>query len=234
MWALVPIKSLDRAKRRLSDTLTDGERRRLAEAMLEDVLRALLGALQVEGGAVISGDPAVREIARRYTFEALDEPSPPAPSTDPEATLNHALETARQRLEERAFAALLVIPGDVPLVNPGEIDELALRAAASRRAAVLAPDRWRRGTNALLLKPPDLLDFRFGPESAAAHRRGAETVEASFQEVDLPGLALDIDTAEDLGEVLTRPGWTLTHQVLSASGARGRPLLSASRQGAPP
>ena len=62
---------------------------------------------------------------------------------------------------------------------------------------VLAPDRHGRGTNALLLTPPDVIDPAFGGDSRAAHAWLASSADAAFAEV--PGaLGLDIDTADDL------------------------------------
>jgi 2-phospho-L-lactate guanylyltransferase len=61
----------------------------------------------------------------------------------------------------------------------------------------MVPDRHGRGTNALLLAPPDVIDVRFGGDSRAAHAGAAAAAGASL--IELGGeLALDLDTAEDL------------------------------------
>ena len=62
---------------------------------------------------------------------------------------------------------------------------------------MLAPDRHGRGTNALLLDPPDVIDPAFGGDSRAGHAWLASSADAAF--VEVPGvLGLDVDTPDDL------------------------------------
>ena len=62
---------------------------------------------------------------------------------------------------------------------------------------VLAPDRHGRGTNALLLDPPDVIDPAFGGDSRAGHAWLASSADAAFVEVP-DVLGLDLDTPDDL------------------------------------
>ena len=62
---------------------------------------------------------------------------------------------------------------------------------------VLVTDRHGTGTNALGLRPPEVIDFAFGPGSRDAHRAAAEAAGARYEEVD-GALAVDLDTADDL------------------------------------
>jgi 2-phospho-L-lactate guanylyltransferase len=61
----------------------------------------------------------------------------------------------------------------------------------------LVPDRHRRGTNALLVAPPDAIEPQFGGESRAAHEAAAGVAGARYVELDGP-LSVDLDTPEDL------------------------------------
>jgi 2-phospho-L-lactate guanylyltransferase len=61
----------------------------------------------------------------------------------------------------------------------------------------LVSDRHGRGTNVLLVSPPDAIPFAFGPDSHAAHLAAAETLGAVVVEIGSP-LALDLDLPEDL------------------------------------
>src|SRR4028119_136357 len=83
----------------------------------------------------------------------------------------------RRGAAQRGAPALRVLPADRPLIEPEDV--LAVLAGAASAPVVVAPDRARSGTNALLLRPPDALPFLFGPESFEAHLgaardRGAE------------------------------------------------------------
>ncbi len=57
--ALVPAKSLDEAKGRLASILSEDERRRLALAMLEDLVRALQAVPRIDSISVVSPDAEV-------------------------------------------------------------------------------------------------------------------------------------------------------------------------------
>ena len=61
----------------------------------------------------------------------------------------------------------------------------------------IVPDRHGRGTNALLLAPPDAIDPCFGGDSRAAHVAAARAAGARLVELGGP-LTLDIDTPDDL------------------------------------
>ncbi len=77
----------------------------------------------------------------------------------------------------------------------------SMRSSAPERmpgpTVVLVTDRHGTGTNALGLRPPDVIDFAFGPGSRAAHRERAAAAGARYVELDGP-LTVDLDTPEDL------------------------------------
>ena len=58
-WAVVPVKPLEAAKRRLAGALDPAARRGLSLAMLADVLDALDATAGLDGAAVVSRDADV-------------------------------------------------------------------------------------------------------------------------------------------------------------------------------
>ena len=64
------------------------------------------------------------------------------------------------------------------------------------------PDRHGTGTNALLLRPPAAIEPSFGPGSFERHRRAAEAAGVSYSTERLPSLMLDVDTGDDLAELI--------------------------------
>ncbi len=66
------------------------------------------------------------------------------------------------------------------------------------RAVVIAPDAGETGTNALLLRPPFLLPFSFGPVSFARHCALARAAGVEPLVYRSPSLAHDIDLPDDL------------------------------------
>jgi 2-phospho-L-lactate guanylyltransferase len=186
--AILPIKSFGEAKQRLSADFGAMEREALAEAMFSDVLVALRRADAVDDVVVVSADTGAQQIAGGYGAQVLDD--------DDHGHNPAARRGIRYALEQRSRRTLLV-PGDCPLIDPREIDELLARPAAERSALVI-PDRHGTGTNALLLTPPDSLAPAFGPGSCARHIENAAANGTSGEVVRVASLGLDIDTREDL------------------------------------
>jgi 2-phospho-L-lactate/phosphoenolpyruvate guanylyltransferase len=189
--AILPIKSFDQAKQRLSDTLDPNTRRVLAEAMFSDVLVALRRSTLIESVLVVSGDHGAQRIAAGYGATVIE---------DQELGHNEAVALGIQRAVELGAPRVLLVPGDCPLLDPGELDELLARPAATR-SAVVVPDRHGSGTNALLLTPPDALVPAFGPGSRQRHESIAGRAGLEVQTVPVDSLALDVDTPEDLTAV---------------------------------
>jgi 2-phospho-L-lactate guanylyltransferase len=94
------------------------------------------------------------------------------------------------------------VPGDVPALDPAELDALLDRPATGR-SVVIVPDRHGTGTNALLLTPPDVIEPSFGPGSRARHEQLAADAGVPCTVEEVETLALDVDTADDLAELRT-------------------------------
>ncbi len=203
--ALVPAKALDQAKGRLAAVLSQSERRRLALAMLADVLRALQAVPRLDLIATVSPDADILAHAQALGSEPIAEP-PSARGLNP--ALTHALGV----ISPRGIDTLLVVVADVPAVSPSDIEAL-LDALSSKRGAVICPSL-AQGTSALALRPPDAIPFRFGLHSFTAHKReaAARDIPARIQRID--SLAADIDGPDDLLNLVSRPADTATHRLL--------------------
>jgi 2-phospho-L-lactate guanylyltransferase len=192
--AILPVKSFSRAKQRLRPGLERPTRRRLAEAMLRDVLDAL-ARTHLDEVIVVSADQTVRQLGLDAGARVLE---------DQEQGHNAAASCGiRAALELGADRALLV-PGDCPALDPGELDMLLARTLAPP-SVLIVPDRHGTGTNALLLSPPDALQPSFGPGSAQRHAAEAAASDVNYEVVEVPSLALDIDTPEDLAALANLP-----------------------------
>jgi len=197
--AILPIKRFDEAKQRLADEMSPAGRRALAESMFSDVLVALRRADSVDGVLVVTGDTGAQQIAGGYGAMVLDD--------DDQGHNPAARRGIRAALESGADRVLLV-PGDCPLIDPAELDELIARDV-DERSVLIVPDRHGTGTNALLMTPPGSLAPAFGPGSAQRHATTAQSEGTTPEIVDVPSLALDVDTPEDLDAL--REGLDCTH-----------------------
>ncbi len=193
-WAIVPIRTLEGAKSRLGEVLDAEERRDLAVALLERTVRAAAEATTVSGVLAVSPDPAALEIAAAAGARPL-----------PQRTrgLNAAVAEARAAAQDLGATEILVLPTDLPRISPAVVDELVAEARRTPGPLVLlVPDRHGRGTNALLLRPPEVIEVAFGGDSRLAHAARAEAAGVPYREVDGP-LTMDLDTPDDL--VLAEP-----------------------------
>ncbi len=173
---LVPLKALDLAKSRLADALSADERAELMRSLLERVVGVVREA-GVERITVVTAE----SIAGYDIW------------LDRGLAWNDALAAAAAEVVTTPIVA--VISADLPLVQPDEVEELLEATPAQGIAIARALDG---GTNAVSMRPPGLVRTHFGePQSAAVHAGlGVEHVV-----VDLPGLAFDVDTPEDLARM---------------------------------
>ena len=207
VYAVVPVKDTNDAKRRLAGVLGAARRQELALAMFEDVLATLSRVRELAGIVVVTADPAAAAIAPRYGARVSTQGAHEGHTG--------AVAAAAERL---AGQAMLTVPGDIPLVDADDIHKLVEvhREASSRgaRAFIIVPAHDERGSNAVLCAPADAVPLRFGADSffphlAAAKRRGIEPTV-----LKLPRIALDIDTPDDLARFLATPSHTRARALL--------------------
>jgi 2-phospho-L-lactate guanylyltransferase len=200
--AIVPVKRFGAAKRRLLERLDRQQRAAIVKAMLADVLEAIVSAQRVERLTIVTGDARAErialELARRTDtpVEILQEPTDNGHSEAATLGIIRALATGAE--------CVALLPGDCPLLDATELDE-ALSGMQPGRVAVV-PDRHGSGTNGLLLSPPDAIAPAFGPGSRERHVERARLRELEASVIQIPSLALDLDTPDDLGALAAAVG----------------------------
>jgi 2-phospho-L-lactate guanylyltransferase len=182
--AVLPVKSFSRAKQRLGEAVGGGEREELAGAMVRDVLAALAAVPELDDVVVVTAEA----VAARAAENALVVHDPEEAGQS--AAAARGIDAALARGADRA----LLVPGDCPALDPREVSAL-LRSDAD---VVIVPDRHGTGTNALLLHPPAVMAPSFGAGSFARHAALARAAGAQVKVRELPSLALDVDTPDDL------------------------------------
>ncbi len=211
MWAIVPIKRFDQAKKRLADVLTAAHRKNLMLAMARDVLTALHQASQLVGILLVSRAAEAGSLAAPFAARRFAE--------SPAANLPKALTEARDHaVAELGAKALFIVPADVPLISGAEIDRLIL----AHKTVTLLPDHAQVGTNGLICTPPDAIPLVFDGKSFKAHAAHAGNAGFVPRIVLDSGFALDIDTPDDLVRLLRQSQRTQTATYLRQSGVAQR------------
>ena len=190
--AILPAKQFEGAKQRLAPAFQLGHRRRLVEAMFADALLAVRRVPSIDQILVVTSDPIASQIAAGHEAIVIDDTA----SSHSEAT-----QLGIARAVAMGATRALLVPGDCPLLDPAELEQLIARPVPER-SVLIVPDRHGEGTNALLLTPPGVMPPSFGEGSRRRHTDLATTHGAAPEVVNLPSLALDIDTPEDLEELL--------------------------------
>ncbi len=202
-FAVITIKRFDSAKQRLAESLDPDRRRKLAEAMLADVLAAVGRARRLAGTIVVTGEDRAREMAVAAGATVVD---------DPDEGHSGAAVRGADRAVELGADRVVLLPGDCPLLDPRELDRL-LTGMPSPWLAVV-PDRHGTGTNSLAIAPPDSITPAFGEGSCERHLELARRAGIPHTRERVESLALDLDTPADVIALTAR---------LEADREAGRP-----------
>jgi 2-phospho-L-lactate guanylyltransferase len=200
---LIPVKSLANAKQRLASILDQPTRTELAKAMLCDVLEAVHAWTDRPDVGVVTSDPFASELAGRFGFQIIPDAINRS-ETD-------AIEIATRVCEARGVSSTLVIPGDIPLIQARELEQIL--DAAPDHGSVLVPAADGRGTNAAWRSPAGLFPLRFGNDSFKPHLAAARATKKPCVILSLPGIALDIDNPADLRQLAEAPGETRAQRL---------------------
>jgi 2-phospho-L-lactate guanylyltransferase len=187
--ALIPVKSLKAAKSRLAAHLTPEQRANLMLDMLHHVVSTLQESHEFTHISVVSADLRVLIQAQTWGARALLE----------ERIGHNPALTAAAQHEIQAYpetAALLTISADLPYVSVNDIHEFIDLSYES--SLVLAASQEGTGTNAILARPPLIVPYAFGTNSLAHFRANAERQHLRYALCTRPGLALDVDTINDV------------------------------------
>jgi 2-phospho-L-lactate/phosphoenolpyruvate guanylyltransferase len=191
IFALLPVKSPHNAKQRLTGFLSAKQREKLARILYTQTLGALCQAEGIDRIVVVTSDPDVAEHARSSGTLVFEENEQVSHSVSADAACLRAIKLGA--------TTVLLVPIDVPLVTPADFSRLA---AAARPGLIVVPSADGTGTNAMVRTPPDVIESRFGPGSCRAHLDQARLKNVPADVLRLPGLMFDIDTPEDVAELL--------------------------------
>jgi 2-phospho-L-lactate guanylyltransferase len=213
-WAIVPVKALSDAKRRLSAALSPELRRRLVLTMLENVLTTLGNVETIDVVLVVTPDPQVAALAAERGAAVLRE--------ERATGLNPALVQGLAHARLHGARSAIIVPADLPQATAEEVRGVVAAVATGRRVA-LVPSRDGEGTNALALAPPDALEPSFGPGSFVRHLAHAVARRLDTRVLQMPGLAADIDEPHDIVTLLQCAGGSPVYDFLR-QGEGGREL----------
>lgn len=190
IWAIIPVKPLNRAKSRLAGVLSASQRHEFATVIYRHVLGVVTNVKQLAGTVVISRDTKALAMAREMGARTIQESS--------NSDLNPALRRATELVRAWRGSAVLILPADLPFVTEQDIVQI-IEMAVGAVSVVIATDPEQDGTNAMLVRPPGLFDYAYGDGSFHKHMEAALAARAHVKVYESPTIALDIDVPQDLG-----------------------------------
>ena len=188
--AIVPVKNFERGKSRLASLLTVKERIKLSELFLDNTLNTLTKTPVISQSVIISSDKRAEEIVKKYDAIFLGEKK--------DKGVNSAVALADTHISEYAVDASIVIPQDLPLLLPEDIECICTAAEKNERCLVICPSLRFDGSNALLRRPPLLLKTNYDNDSYNIHIKNAEASNACVKSIHIKRIMIDIDTIEDI------------------------------------
>ena len=214
IYAIIPVSKFKNAKTRLSPFLTEEERENLLKAMLHDVTDTL--KKYVDKIYIISRDEDVLEYAEKLNLGTILE--------DENSNLNKALKQAMKYCKGKA-KKIIIVPSDVPLI--GKTNVQMLIDASKSLDFIIVPSKGG-GTNMIIMKPM-AIHTRFEGFSYKEHVQAAERKKLNPQVHDSFFMALDVNTAEDLGEIMIHGEKTHTRKYLKELKVKVEPFRGSER-----
>ena len=184
---VIPMKAPAKAKTRLAGFLSDEKRHQLAIDLFRETLKFFNRHFSQHPILVVTESSFIAGIAKGYGASVLIEE---------QTGLRHAAECAAKWSIKHDFQSQLLIPADIAQLDVQEITEL-LSVSRANQSVVISPAT-DDGTNALITTPPNVIPFLYGTNSSLAHQRVALMKAIECTVVNLPKLALDIDTPDDI------------------------------------
>ena len=214
IYAIIPVSKFKNAKTRLSPFLTEKEREKLLKVMLQDVTDTL--KKHVDKIFIISRDEDVLSYAESLNLDTILE--------DENSNLNKALTQAMKYCKGKA-RKIMIVPSDIPLI--GKTNVKMLIDASKNLDFIIVPSKGG-GTNMIIMKPM-AIRTRFEGFSYKEHVNAAERKKLNPKVHDSLFMALDVNTAEDLGEIMIHGEKTHTRQYLKELKVTFEPFRGSER-----
>jgi 2-phospho-L-lactate/phosphoenolpyruvate guanylyltransferase len=204
IFAIVPVKSFERGKSRLASMLDVVKRVKLCELLLDDTLTTLHNAYAISEVIVVSSDRRAHGISDKHGARFLKE--------NEERGVNKAIAIADSYCNEARADATIVIPQDLPLLVPYDINMICESAKGYDKYMAICPSLRYDGSNALLRRPCMLIETHYDNNSFGMHVKAAKEIGANLKIILSRRIMTDLDTVEDAENLMNEP--TMARSVL--------------------
>ena len=161
--------------------------------MLKEILHVISEAKSIDDIIIVSKDESALDIGKKFNcIEIIDEK---------ESGVNDAVSLANEFLVEHSYSCSIVLPQDVPLIFPEDLDNL-IRFYQNNEHAIIVPSRHFDGTNALLRIPMPNMKTRYDEGSYKFQFEPIKTARMKYSLALIHRIMIDIDNIEDVNYVI--------------------------------
>jgi 2-phospho-L-lactate guanylyltransferase len=197
---LIPIKSLDRVKSRLSEKIEDKFRIGLSLAMLDHVIKTGIKTQKFKDILVVGGDTLISELCDNAQSSWLPQP-------EGIIGLNKTIDVMFEQTIMQGFEGLLYLPADLPELQTSDLQGI-LKLTQFGTSFVMCSDRHGKGTNALFMPKNSKFKCQLGEDSFLKHYNQIQLIREKFNIYQNHGIGFDIDNIEDFNLLLNNnPNW---------------------------
>ncbi len=196
-FAIVPAKQFEKGKSRLASLLDIPDRVKLGALLLDSTLRTLENATSISNTIVVSSDIRAKTIAKIHGAIFLDEGK--------DTGVNNAVTLANDYCIQADADATIIVPQDLPLALSEDIDTICNAAKKWRKCLIICPSARYDGSNALLRRPPKLIESYYDNNSYDKHLNAARRVGAKIKIILSHRMMRDLDTVEDAQYLIHKP-----------------------------
>ena len=188
---IIPIKSISKSKTRLN--LSESKVEQLCKIMLEEILQVISETKSIDDVILISKDESAFEIGRKFgCVEIIDEK---------ESGVNNAVSLADEFLSEHDYSCSIVLPQDIPLLFPDDLENL-LGFHENTKNAIIVPSRHFDGTNALVRKSTPHMKTRYDEGSYKFQSEPIKAAKIGYSVALIHRIMIDIDNVVDVNYVI--------------------------------
>jgi 2-phospho-L-lactate guanylyltransferase len=192
--ALVPVKQFELSKTRLE--LTKNQKIVLTELMLKFTIINLKKCKSISAIVTISEDERVEKISKIYETKFI---------FSKEKGVNFAIDAGDNYCKEKMVKSNIIVPIDLILLNPYEIELLLFVARKHQRCSIIVPSMRIDGTNILLRQPFNMFETSYDNNSYFNHIQSSKKANAQTIIIKSVNLSEDLDTMDDYNRIIARP-----------------------------
>ena len=187
-WVIIPVKPFKKGKSRLRAYFGRQDLYALNYNLFLQTIENVKAAACISHILVISHDRHAQAVARQHELEVCHEPRP--------SSLNLAVNQAMNYILDRGGGHVMVLPTDLPKLTPDDLVTTVNQIPAS--GILIVPDHHYRGTNALGMSSPMLINAAYGMNSFHNHSFQAQQKNLNLRVYYNQAIMHDLDTQPDL------------------------------------